>query len=190
MHAKHCRERFARQGSPVRASDACSSVDRPADRGNFRLRATARPWRAGAGAGDFGRRAERDLRQLRFDRDPLVADARCGRAGASLPCRRRQRGRAGSRDGRTATAGADGRIAIWTPGKAEPDAVLEGHTAPIVALAASPDGTTLASASVGSHDTAVAARGRRAARARRAYAERQRRGVRRRRPDRVGQRQL
>ena len=50
-------------------------------------------------------------------------------------------------DGRTATAGADGRVAIWTSGKAEPDAVLEGHTAPIVALAASPDGTTLASAS-------------------------------------------
>ncbi len=51
------------------------------------------------------------------------------------------------KDGRTATAGADGRIAIWSSGKAEPDAVLEGHTAPIVALAASPDGTTLASAS-------------------------------------------
>ncbi|XIA63531.1 c-type cytochrome [Bradyrhizobium sp. TZ2] len=51
------------------------------------------------------------------------------------------------RDGRAATAGADGRIAIWTSGKAEPDAVLEGHAAPIVALAASPDGTTLASAS-------------------------------------------
>src|SRR6478609_3115073 len=51
------------------------------------------------------------------------------------------------RDGRAATAGADGRIAIWTSGKAEPDAVLEGHSAPIVALAASPDGATLASAS-------------------------------------------
>jgi cytochrome c len=51
------------------------------------------------------------------------------------------------RDGRAATAGADGRIAIWTPGKTEPDAVLEGHTAPIVALALSPDGATLASAS-------------------------------------------
>jgi cytochrome c len=50
-------------------------------------------------------------------------------------------------DGHAATAGADGRIAIWTPGKAEPDAVLEGHTAPIAALASSPDGTTLASAS-------------------------------------------
>jgi cytochrome c len=50
-------------------------------------------------------------------------------------------------DGRVATAGADGRIAIWRVGKAEPDTVLEGHTAPIVSLAASPDGATLASAS-------------------------------------------
>src|SRR5829696_4619083 len=51
------------------------------------------------------------------------------------------------RDGRAATAGADGRIAIWTAGKPEPDAVLSGHEAPIAALAVSPDGTTLASAS-------------------------------------------
>jgi cytochrome c len=51
------------------------------------------------------------------------------------------------RDGRAATAGADGRIAIWSPGKAEPDTVTEGHTAPIAALAVSPDGATLASAS-------------------------------------------
>ena len=50
-------------------------------------------------------------------------------------------------EGRVATAGADGRIAIWTFGKTEPDAVFEGHTAPIVALAVSPDGATLASAS-------------------------------------------
>src|SRR5947208_3063703 len=50
-------------------------------------------------------------------------------------------------EGRAATAGADGRIAIWTFGKAEPDAVFEGHTAPIAALAISPDGATLASAS-------------------------------------------
>ncbi len=50
-------------------------------------------------------------------------------------------------EGRAATAGADGRIAIWTFGKTEPDAVFEGHTAPIVALAVSPDGATLASAS-------------------------------------------
>src|SRR5882672_6615878 len=51
------------------------------------------------------------------------------------------------KDGRAATAGADGRVAIWTSGSAEPDAVLEGHTAPIAALAVSPDGATLASAS-------------------------------------------
>ena len=51
------------------------------------------------------------------------------------------------RDGRAATAGADGRIAVWSPGNAQPDAVLEGHTAPIAALAVSPDGATLASAS-------------------------------------------
>jgi cytochrome c len=50
-------------------------------------------------------------------------------------------------DGRAVTAGADGRIAIWTDGKQRPDTVLEGHTAPIVALAVSPDGATLASAS-------------------------------------------
>jgi cytochrome c len=48
---------------------------------------------------------------------------------------------------RAATAGADGRIAIWTFGRTEPDAVFEGHTAPIAALAVSPDGATLASAS-------------------------------------------
>ena len=51
------------------------------------------------------------------------------------------------RDGRAATAGADGRIAIWTPGNTRPDAVLEGHTAPIAALAVSSDGATLASVS-------------------------------------------
>jgi cytochrome c len=50
-------------------------------------------------------------------------------------------------DGRAATAGADGRIAVWTPGNTQPDAVLEGHTAPIAALAVSPDRATLASAS-------------------------------------------
>jgi cytochrome c len=50
-------------------------------------------------------------------------------------------------DGRAATAGQDARIALWTPGKQEPDRVLEGHQGPIVALAISPDGATLASAS-------------------------------------------
>jgi cytochrome c len=50
-------------------------------------------------------------------------------------------------DDRNVTAGEDGRIAIWRPGEQKPAAVLEGHTAPIVALAVSPDGSTLASAS-------------------------------------------
>jgi len=48
---------------------------------------------------------------------------------------------------RMATAGADGRIAIWTVGQSQPDAVLTAHNAPVVALAVSPDGTKLASAS-------------------------------------------
>lgn len=48
---------------------------------------------------------------------------------------------------RMATAGADGRIAIWTAGRQQPDKVLEGHAGPIVALAVSPDASTLASAS-------------------------------------------
>jgi cytochrome c len=51
------------------------------------------------------------------------------------------------RDGRMATAGADAKIAIWTPGRQQPDRVFEGHTAPIVSLAVSPDGARLASAS-------------------------------------------
>ena len=36
-------------------------------------------------------------------------------------------------DGRDVTAGEDARIAIWTPGKEQPDAVLEGQRGPIVA---------------------------------------------------------
>jgi cytochrome c len=50
-------------------------------------------------------------------------------------------------DGRIATSGEDGRIAIWRPGEAQPSTVLAGHQAPVVALALSPDGATLASAS-------------------------------------------
>jgi cytochrome c len=49
--------------------------------------------------------------------------------------------------GRIATGGADARIAVWRPGEQHPQIVFEGHTAPVVALAFSPDGTTLASAS-------------------------------------------
>jgi cytochrome c len=50
-------------------------------------------------------------------------------------------------DGRVATAGAEGKVALWTPSKQQPDTVFEGHSAPVVSLAASPDGKWLASAS-------------------------------------------
>jgi cytochrome c len=50
-------------------------------------------------------------------------------------------------DGRYATAGEDGRIALWRAGEEKPATILEGHKAPVVALAISPDGKTLASAS-------------------------------------------
>jgi cytochrome c len=50
-------------------------------------------------------------------------------------------------DGRIATAGADARVAIWTPGKSAPEKVFEGHTAPVAAITVSPDGKWLASAS-------------------------------------------
>jgi cytochrome c len=50
-------------------------------------------------------------------------------------------------DGRVATAGEDGRIALWRQSEPQPVNVLTGHSAPVVALAVSPDGHTLASAS-------------------------------------------
>lgn len=50
-------------------------------------------------------------------------------------------------DARMATAGADGRIAIWTAGRQRPDKIFEGHAGPVVGLAASPDASQLASAS-------------------------------------------
>src|SRR5712672_2107015 len=42
-------------------------------------------------------------------------------------------------DGRIATSGEDARIALWRPGEPQPMAVLEGHIAPVVALAVSRD---------------------------------------------------
>jgi cytochrome c len=51
------------------------------------------------------------------------------------------------KDGRIATAGADGHVAIWKAGEAQPERVLDGHKAPVVGLAVSPDGAMLASAS-------------------------------------------
>src|SRR5258708_6142997 len=46
-----------------------------------------------------------------------------------------------------APGGEDARIAIWNPGERMPRMVLEGHRAPVVALAVSGDGRFLASAS-------------------------------------------
>ena len=43
-------------------------------------------------------------------------------------------------DGRLITGGEDGRIGVWKPGEAQPATVYEGHTAPVVSLAVSPDG--------------------------------------------------
>ena len=51
------------------------------------------------------------------------------------------------KDGAAATGGEDARIAIWNPGERMPRMVLEGHRAPVVALAVSGDGRFLASAS-------------------------------------------
>ena len=51
------------------------------------------------------------------------------------------------KDGVAATGGEDARIAIWNPGERMPRTVLEGHRAPVVALAVSREGRFLASAS-------------------------------------------
>ncbi len=47
---------------------------------------------------------------------------------------------------RQATGGEDGKIAIWRSGNPVPERIFEGHTAPIVSLAMSPDRRMLASA--------------------------------------------
>lgn len=83
-----------------------------------------------------------------FDQSMIVWDPEAGRARAVV------RWHAGAVNalaplpgGGFASAGEDGRIALWParPG-AQPDRVLEGHTEPVAALALSPDGRRLASA--------------------------------------------
>jgi cytochrome c len=77
-----------------------------------------------------------------FDRAVILWDAERGRA------RRVMRWHAGAvnalatlPDGGLASAGEDGRIALWPPGGAEqPALVLAGHAAPVAALAVAPDG--------------------------------------------------
>jgi cytochrome c len=83
-----------------------------------------------------------------FDQSMILWDPASGRARAVV------RWHAGSvnalaalADGGFASAGEDGRIALWParPG-AQPAAVLEGHTEPVVALARDAEGRRLASA--------------------------------------------
>jgi cytochrome c len=83
-----------------------------------------------------------------FDQSMIVWDPEAGRARAVV------RWHAGAvnalapmPDGGFASAGEDGRVALWParPG-AHPVRVLEGHSEPVVALALSPDGKLLASA--------------------------------------------
>jgi cytochrome c len=83
-----------------------------------------------------------------FDQSMIVWDPEAGRARAVV------RWHAGAVNalsplpgGGFASAGEDGRIALW-PARptAQPARVLEGHTEPVAALALSPDGRRLASA--------------------------------------------
>ncbi|WP_137181275.1 c-type cytochrome [Roseomonas sp. AR75] len=83
-----------------------------------------------------------------FDQSMIVWDPEAGRARAVV------RWHAGAVNalaplpgGGFASAGEDGRIALWPvrPG-AQPERILEGHTEPVAALALSPDGRFLASA--------------------------------------------
>lgn len=90
-----------------------------------------------------------NLASAGFDQSMIVWDQEAGRARAVV------RWHAGAVNalaplpgGGFASAGEDGRIALWpaAPGS-RPDRVLEGHTEPVAALALSPDGAWLASAS-------------------------------------------
>ena len=92
-------------------------------------------------------------------------------------------------DGRIVTGGEDGRVALWRPGSADARGrVRRPHRADRRARGVA--GRHDARLGVlGPHGAAVAARGRRAARARRPSAERQRRGVRAGRQD-AGERGL
>lgn len=92
--------------------------------------------------------AEGVLASAGFDQSMIVWDPAAGRARAVV------RWHAGAVNalaalpgGGFASAGEDGRIALWParPG-AQPERVLEGHTEPVAALAVSADGRLLASA--------------------------------------------
>ena len=150
--------------------------------------AIARPWRAGARARDLSRRARK--------RSPAVSTRRrsAGRlqSNAAEQVLRFHDGAVNAvaflPDGRIVTAGEDARIAIWRAGRAAARrGARRAHRRRSSALAVSPDGAMLASASWDHTRAAMAARGWRTARARGPYAERQRRRLHARRP-RAGER--
>ncbi len=58
-----------------------------------------------------------------------------------------------------ATAGEDGKIAIWRNGNPVPERTFEGHTAPIVSLAVSSDGKHHRIRVLGPHHPPLATRG-------------------------------
>ncbi len=97
------------------------------------------------GRGIGGRDARPSPAASTRPRSAWVAGAQFGGTSAALPRRRGERG-CHAEGWPRRHGGADGRIAIWSEGKPQPDTVLQGHTAPVVALSVSPDGATLASA--------------------------------------------
>ena len=111
-------------------------------------RAIARPWRAGARAGDLARR---HAGASPAASTPRRSAGRCRRNAAEQVLRFHdgavnavaflQDGR--DRHQRRGRAHRD----LDSPASRQPSLVLEGHKAPVVALAVSPDGATLASAS-------------------------------------------
>ena len=185
---------LARNRNAVVMSRRVAALRDPGRRRRVRGRGTgaaARPWRAGAGARDLADGTQAvsgsfDTSAIRWSLPSNAAEQvlRFHEGAVNAV--------AFLKDGRIATSGEDARIAIWTPGEPQPSMVLEGHKAPVVALAVSPDGATLASASW-DHTARLwplsSGRRRHAARDRRPPTERQRRGVHARRP-RVGHRRL
>ena len=103
--------------------------------------AIARPWRAGARAGDLARRQARGVRQLRHLGDPLVARAQRRRAGDALS---RRRGECGRLSARTGASSPPARTRISRSGRRASRSPTRCSTATprrSSALAVSPDGT-------------------------------------------------
>src|SRR5437899_2071454 len=116
-----------------------------AARDESRFGAVAGPWRAGAGAGDLAGRTDRAYRQLRFDRDPLLADT-ASPTVVAMPGPLNAVAVAG--DGEIAAGGADGRVYFLNLSGARAGEVAAGPR-PVISVAVSPDGALVAAASIG-----------------------------------------